>query len=425
MTTKKCFFISRIGQDNSDERIQSNYIFSILSEVLTELGYTKFERADFISKTGNITHQIIELLLDSELVIADMSGNNANVFYELGIRHATNKAFVQIKNQEDIIPFDLSQVRTISYNYSEKTKSINEHDIKLFKENIISFVRECELRPFEIKNPISVIDSISPLKNENLPVERIIIDIIHTLSSGLQIFIPFNITSVPGMTKDSHAPFIKSIKDVLLDTRKKVHELHQGVITCSGPLINSTFKNFMDFVETEFVAVSVNDLNFWLRKEGDLYLDITLRHKKHKKNIHLERIFVIPEDVLFTQEQIDKVFINQIEKGYSIRFAYDKPLLEVVDHVNRLDFGLFDNYAVSFFRAAEGRTYTVTTSKDKCDKYRKYYEDVCFRCIQIPKVKTNETLRSISVDTSLIETVEEFLLVKDIIHNNSMKKFNK
>lgn len=422
MTIKKCFFISRIGEKNSDTRIQSDFIFSLLKGVLSELGYIKFERADFISKTGNITQQIIELLLDSDLVIADLSGRNANVFYELGIRHATNKAFVQIKNQNDLIPFDLSQVRTINYNYDETTKSINENDIKLFTENIISFVRECELRPFEIKNPISGIDSISPLKNENLSVERILIDIIHTLSSGLQIFVPPNMASVIGMTKDSHAPFIKSIKDVLLDTRKKMHDLREGVITCYGPLINSTFKNFMDFVETEFIAVSVNDLSFWLKREGDLYLDVTLQHKKNKRNIHLERIFVIQEDTIFTQEQIDKIFIAQIEKGYSIRFVYDKSLLEVVDNVSRLDFGLFDNYAVSFFRATEGRTYTVSTSKDKCDKYRKYYEDVCFYCIPISKSEKKVKLNSISNDSSLIETVEDFLLVKEVIHKTAIKK---
>lgn len=422
MTTKKCFFISRIGEENSDVRLQSNYIFTLLKGILAELGYIKFERADFISRTGNITQQVIELLLDSDLVIADLSGKNANVFYELGIRHATNKAFVQIKNQNEIIPFDLSQVRTISYNYDETTKSINDIDTKLFTDNIISFVRECELRPFEVKNPISGIDSISPLKNENLPVERILVDIIHTLSSGLQIFVPPNMASVNGMTKDSHAPFVKSIKDVLLDTKKRVHDLREGVITCSGPLINSTFKNFMEFVETEFIAVSVNDLNFWLSKPGELYLDVTLQHKKNKRNIHLERIFVIQEDTFFTEEQIDKIFISQIEKGYSIRFAYDKSLLDVVDNVNRLDFGLFDNYAVSFFRATEGRTYTVSTSKDKCDKYRKYYEDVCFHCIPIIHSEKKIKSDSISYDSSLIESVEDFLLVKEIIHKSATKK---
>ena len=151
-------------------------------------------------------------------------------------------------------------------------------------------------------------------------------------------------------------------------------------------------------------------------------MDVTLQHKKNKRNIHLERIFVIQEDTFFTEEQIDKIFISQIEKGYSIRFAYDKSLLDVVDNVNRLDFGLFDNYAVSFFRATEGRTYTVSTSKDKCDKYRKYYEDVCFHCIPIIHSEKKIKSDSISYDSSLIESVEDFLLVKEIIHKSATKK---
>jgi len=45
-------------------------------------------RADKISEPGIITTQIIGHIVDAELVIADLTDKNPNVFYELAIRHA-------------------------------------------------------------------------------------------------------------------------------------------------------------------------------------------------------------------------------------------------------------------------------------------------------------------------------------------------
>lgn len=60
-----------------------------------------------------ITSQIIEYLMRSRLVVADLSFHNPNAFYEMAIRHACRLPIVQISRRKDRLPFDVNQVRTV------------------------------------------------------------------------------------------------------------------------------------------------------------------------------------------------------------------------------------------------------------------------------------------------------------------------
>ncbi len=112
-----CFVISSIGSNNSDERRRSDDIFEgIIKPVVEDLGYTT-ERADKIMKAGKITEQIVEYLIYSGLVIADLTDSNANVLYELGIRHAVGKPVIQIIEDPSKLPFDLGDERTIPFDW--------------------------------------------------------------------------------------------------------------------------------------------------------------------------------------------------------------------------------------------------------------------------------------------------------------------
>ena len=71
-------------------------------------------RADMIAETGEITEQVCRHLRDDELVIADVTGGNANVMYELGLRHTQNKLTIQIGDRERL-PFDVTVIRTIQF----------------------------------------------------------------------------------------------------------------------------------------------------------------------------------------------------------------------------------------------------------------------------------------------------------------------
>ena len=114
-----CFIICPIGNENSSERQHSDILLNhIFKPVLKALKYNSI-RADQIPKAGMITTQIINLIIDSDLVIADLTDQNPNVFYELAIRHATNKPYIQIIRKGQKIPFDLSGVRTIEIDVTD------------------------------------------------------------------------------------------------------------------------------------------------------------------------------------------------------------------------------------------------------------------------------------------------------------------
>lgn len=114
---KTCFVISPIGEAISEIRKRSDQIFEhVIKKAVIPFGYDPI-RADKISEPGIITFQIIEQLLKADLVVADLTGRNPNVFYELAIRHAARMPVIQIKEISETIPFDIENMRTIDVDY--------------------------------------------------------------------------------------------------------------------------------------------------------------------------------------------------------------------------------------------------------------------------------------------------------------------
>lgn len=71
-------------------------------------------RADMISRSGEIPEQIFRQLRDCAVVIADLTGANPNVMYELGLRHTTGRVTIQI-GEKGRLPFDVAAIRTIMF----------------------------------------------------------------------------------------------------------------------------------------------------------------------------------------------------------------------------------------------------------------------------------------------------------------------
>lgn len=113
-----CFVISPIGEEGSVARKTSD---KVLKHIITKPLEDKYriERADEISKPGLITVQIIQRLRDAELVIADLSGGNPNVYYELAIRHYLAKPVVHIIAVGQEAPFDVDQMRYVRFDIQD------------------------------------------------------------------------------------------------------------------------------------------------------------------------------------------------------------------------------------------------------------------------------------------------------------------
>ena len=112
-----CFVIGPIGEEETDTRKQADKLLKhIIKYVLGEKPFGfEVHRADEIAEPGMITHQIIERLDESDLVVADLTNLNANVFYELALRHMVEKPIIHLIQVDQRIPFDTSDLRTIHY----------------------------------------------------------------------------------------------------------------------------------------------------------------------------------------------------------------------------------------------------------------------------------------------------------------------
>lgn len=140
---KKCFFVSPIGEEDSKERIRSNKVMKyLLKPVLSDLGF-KITRADEINSTDKIDDSIYKNLYKSDLVIADITGLNPNVFLELGYRmslndHLDNLPLIIIKDECDKskIPFDIVTHPVNQYTFDVE----GSDDFKIKLKSIINAI---------------------------------------------------------------------------------------------------------------------------------------------------------------------------------------------------------------------------------------------------------------------------------------------
>jgi hypothetical protein len=104
-------------------------------------------RADKTERSGEIITHIIDQLVTADIVIADLSGQNPNVFYELGVRHAVHNNTILIAQNIKDIPFDLRHLRTIQYNYDPE-------GMLIFRDRLINAIRAIEKDMDAIDNPV-------------------------------------------------------------------------------------------------------------------------------------------------------------------------------------------------------------------------------------------------------------------------------
>lgn len=137
--SKICFVIAPIGDEGTEQRKHSDMVLSTLIERALEKEDIQIIRADKITDPGLITGQVIEHLMKSGLVIADLSFHNPNVFYELAIRHFSGLPTVHIIRKCDSIPFDVKDFRTIVINTDDKYELVAQLD--LYRSEISNHVR--------------------------------------------------------------------------------------------------------------------------------------------------------------------------------------------------------------------------------------------------------------------------------------------
>jgi CheY-like chemotaxis protein len=97
-----------------------NIIYNDHIKKIVELREMECIKADEIYNIRPIIEDIIELIQTSDLIIADLTTMNPNVFYELGVAHTLKKSCILITQKMEDVPFDIRHIRCIKYLYTPR-----------------------------------------------------------------------------------------------------------------------------------------------------------------------------------------------------------------------------------------------------------------------------------------------------------------
>jgi hypothetical protein len=144
-----CFVISPIGNLGTERHAKFKEVLEyVIKAGVKTSGYNlQVLRADDIDRAGSFIKDILDSLYSSHVVIADLTEQNPNVFYELGVRHALSPRTILIAQSIDDIPSDLREYRTIVYDTSAKGAAE-------FSARLTKFLGEMQKEPERPDNPV-------------------------------------------------------------------------------------------------------------------------------------------------------------------------------------------------------------------------------------------------------------------------------
>jgi tetratricopeptide (TPR) repeat protein len=124
----RAFIVRPFGEKEDRNKVKINFDkveAELIRPALARMGIQGGTTGEVV-RAGNIREDMFQLLLTADLVVADVSIDNANVFYELGIRQALrDKWTVLLRCKADKFPFDLSTDRYLEYNQDDPAASLD------------------------------------------------------------------------------------------------------------------------------------------------------------------------------------------------------------------------------------------------------------------------------------------------------------
>ena len=113
----------------------------VIKPAIEEVGLACI-RGDEIYTRQSIVQDIWQAIRNARLIVAELSGRNANVMYEIGLAHAIGKPIVLLTRNEEDVPFDL---RALRYIYYDQTNPFWGADLRVELQRVVKMVLE---KPF-------------------------------------------------------------------------------------------------------------------------------------------------------------------------------------------------------------------------------------------------------------------------------------
>ncbi|MEU6377799.1 hypothetical protein [Streptomyces sp. NPDC046909] len=189
---KQCFYIAPIGMPGSDIRLRSDQILRhVVRPAVESCGYSA-TRGDQIDGSGLITTQVLQRIFDDDLIIADLTDNNPNVYYELAVRHALRKPFIHIVQTGQPVPFDVQGIRVIELDHRDLDSAAEARDA------IVKAIKAIEDKK-PLDTPMTYALDLQQLRGSDKAEERGIADILEAVQEMQRHF------TGPRTTADSRA----------------------------------------------------------------------------------------------------------------------------------------------------------------------------------------------------------------------------
>jgi len=146
----------------SEKKDKTAFVIMPFSPTATEKNWTEVfevvfrpavEECGFVCKraeasTGSLIVSVVESLVESDLVIADVTDRNANVFYELGVRHSLRRGTIIVSQGSEHVPSDLRGYWYLNY-------GLRPGEVLKFKSEIRRIVGAIRDSPDRSDNPVS------------------------------------------------------------------------------------------------------------------------------------------------------------------------------------------------------------------------------------------------------------------------------
>jgi hypothetical protein len=162
--------VGPIGKDGSLERKHSGLLLhALIKHVLMadEFGYA-VKRADEDADPGMIGDRVVSDIIDADLVIADLTDLNANAFYELGIRHSTEKPTIHVAKAGTALPFDTVAHRTIFVDLADW------HSLESARERLANSAEAIKSPDYKVSNPITQANASFKMRQSEDPRDRVL-----------------------------------------------------------------------------------------------------------------------------------------------------------------------------------------------------------------------------------------------------------
>lgn len=207
-----CFTIMPFGGWFDD------YYASIYKPAIEDAGMNP-KRADDMYRPSTIVNDIWEYTQRAKLVLADLTGKNPNVFYELGLAHALAKPAILITESMDDVPFDLRALRVIEYDKNRPNWGSS------LQADITQSIKEIHVSPLESVLPAFLTIKPGAKKRELTETERDVLEMKRDLEMLRQELLRTQRTRIREIEPEEASDLIRSYIERKMPTGMIVNRL--------------------------------------------------------------------------------------------------------------------------------------------------------------------------------------------------------